>query len=149
MYGHCLTHFCDIFFPEFQVFSTSIESTVDFNPLNIGWNKPLWYDSHIYLATLWDFHMKNLEKWKEAMCQIWHVWTQRVKMVDFFRFLLYREVLKFWSYQTIGWECIRKASLMRLEIMLKKLCECQMHLISSRYLINASDWISPNFQFVL
>ena len=29
----------------------------------------------------------------------------------FFRFLLYREVLKSWSYQTHGWEYIGKASL--------------------------------------
>ena len=28
-----------------------------------------------------------------------------------FRVLLYREVLKFISCQTFGWECIRKASL--------------------------------------
>ena len=32
-------------------------------------------------------------------------------MVEFFRFLLYREVLKFWSHQTFSCECKRKASL--------------------------------------
>ena len=35
-----------------------------------------------------------------------------LNMADFLRFLLYRKVLKFWLYQTVGWECIRKASSM-------------------------------------
>ena len=30
---------------------------------------------------------------------------------DCFRFLLYLEVLKFWSYQTFGWECAGHTSL--------------------------------------
>ena len=37
-------------------------------------------------------------------------WTFLIRLI-FFTFSLYREILKFWLYQTFGWECILKASL--------------------------------------
>ena len=37
-------YFFFFFFYIFWVFSTSIESTIDYNFLNIGWHRPLWYD---------------------------------------------------------------------------------------------------------
>ena len=36
--------------------------------------------------------------------------------VIFFKFLLYREILKFWWNQTIGWECTCHASLITIKI---------------------------------
>ena len=44
--------------------------------------------------------------------QLWKIYVFDIfNMVDFYRFLLYREVLKFWWYETFGWEFIHKASL--------------------------------------
>ena len=47
-----------VYFFCFRVFSTSIKCIIDYN---IEWNRPLWYDSHIYLAKLGAFYVKVLE----------------------------------------------------------------------------------------
>ena len=41
----------------------------------------VWFIFIIYLfSKFWAFHMKILEKYKEAMCQIWYVQTKTVNI---------------------------------------------------------------------
>ena len=68
--------FCFIF----SDFSTSIKCTIDYNPLNLGWNRPLWYDPHIYSAKLWVFHIRKIKK--SYSRKIWHLAQGRVLFLE-------------------------------------------------------------------
>ena len=60
------------------------------------------YGTRFFLKFVHNF--STLLSWKIFIFDIHNIF-------NFFRFLLYRKLLKLWSYQTFGCECIREASL--------------------------------------